>query len=273
MSSDTWPNGSHAAVLLNIMYEQWSHSAWPKIGPMGNPLPQGATDYQARSWAAYGTRTGIWDVLNTLESASVLATFYISGQLTETEPASVTAIAGQGHEIAAHAWSQDAAPALMSREAEGAEIKRCARAITGLVGKPPKGWMSPRCTPSDSTPELLAAAGFTWTGDVFDAATPYNITTQSGTITAFPFSLEINDLPLTVRYGLPLTELYTRFAHLASFYEDRSLKGYIDVTIHTHIAARHAGLVVLDRIIAEARKRGIWIATRSEALTALATGH
>ncbi|MFB0922559.1 MAG: hypothetical protein QMB76_03620, partial [Alphaproteobacteria bacterium] len=60
-----------------------------------------------------------------------------------------------------------------------------------------------RGTFSANTCELLAANGFTWHIDHFNSDLPYLLDTKSGPLAAVPFTMEINDLPIYMRYGNP----------------------------------------------------------------------
>ena len=264
MTIPSWPNGALGALVVNIMYEQWAPGVAPGLGPMGNPLPAGVLDHQAVSWADYGWRTGVTKVLEVLEWESIAATFYVSGILTESVPDTVRAIAAAGHEIAGHSWVQNQIPAMLSKEEERADIARCASALAAASGQRPRGWISPRCTPSADTAELLAGAGFAWFGDVFDADLPYWRETSAGPIAALPFGLEVNDLPMTVRYGQPTRELVDSFQFQARGLALRQKPGYVDVTLHAHVGCRPPGLLALSEIIAAARGLGLWIATRGD---------
>lgn len=259
-----WPGDRIGAVAISIMFEQWDAGVAPGLGPMGNPLPVGALDHQAVSWADYGWRTGVWAALELLEKEQIAATFYVSGILTETAPDAVRAIAEAGHEIAGHSWAQNRIPALISAEEERAEIVQCTEALAAVSGQRPRGWISPRCTPSASTSELLAGQGYEWHGDVFDADQPYWRETPEGRIVALPFGMEINDLPMTVRYGQPTRELVSSFAFEAAAVARGAQPGHVDVTLHAHVGCRPAGLLALTQIIAEARRLDFWIATRGD---------
>lgn len=186
----------------------------------------------------------------------------MSGILTETAPKAIAAIAESGHELSGHSWSQDRVPAHIEREEEREEIIRCTKAITAVSGQRPRGWISPRCTPSTSTPELLAEAGYQWWGDVFDTDVPYWLDTAQGRITALPFGLEINDLPMTVRYGQPTRELASSFTYEAQGLSVSQRLGHIDVTLHAHIGCRPAGLIALKEIITKAKALEMFIGTR-----------
>ena len=73
--------------------------------------------------------------------------------------------------------------------------------LSRTAGRHPLGWLSPRCTPSVHTSRLLAHAGFRWHADMFDADVPYRIDTADGSLVGMPFTMEVNDMPLYVRYG------------------------------------------------------------------------
>jgi peptidoglycan/xylan/chitin deacetylase (PgdA/CDA1 family) len=220
------------------------------------------------SWAAYGWRTGVWRALELLNDLDVTATFYASGILSETSPESLRAIVDSGHELAAHAWSQDRLPAKLDRAAEAEEIRRCTEALATASGARPRGWISPRCTPSASTAELLAGQDYHWFGDVFDADLPYHLETPAGPIVALPFGMEINDLPLSVRYGQPMRELLGCFEDAVAAAQRMPSAALIDVTIHAHVGARPIGLHALERVIRSAREQGCWLATRAEVAAA-----
>jgi peptidoglycan/xylan/chitin deacetylase (PgdA/CDA1 family) len=87
---EPWPGGKRIAVMVNVMFEQWSAGVAPGIGPMGNPLANGV-DHQAMSWAAYGVRQGIWNVLSVLDEFQVRANVFASGIIGQSAPDTVRA--------------------------------------------------------------------------------------------------------------------------------------------------------------------------------------
>lgn len=261
----TWPTGQRLAVAVNVMYEQWSPGTAPGIGPVGNPLPKGATDYQALSWADYGHRTGIWRLLDVLAGNRTRASVYPSGILAETAPDTLRAIVDGGHELCGHSWSQDVIAATLDEAEERAVIARSAEALETATGMRPTGWISPRCTPSAITARLLAEAGFGWFGDVFDADLPYLIDTDAGPIVGVPFDLDVNDMPLHIRYGQPHRALVTAFRDTLDALRAEDGQSYVDVTVHAHVAGRPAGRAALKEILTHLRETGdCWIATRGE---------
>jgi peptidoglycan/xylan/chitin deacetylase (PgdA/CDA1 family) len=267
---DGWPEGRPLAISVNIMLEGWTDDSAPGIGPMGNPLKAGVLDLQARSWAEYGPKIGAWRILDLLAAAEVRAVWYVSGIVAERYPALITAIADRGHRVAAHGWSQDIIPAYQSDEQEIGDLRRCTDVLSATAKQSPRGWLSPRCTPSSRTSRLLAEAGYGWHADTFDSDVPYILKTAAGPITAMPFTMEVNDMPLYVRYGNE-PEAFTRVLEkiVSNWASIGNHPGCLDITIHAHVFGRPYGLIEFRNAIALARQSpGVWLCDHA-ALAAL----
>jgi hypothetical protein len=261
-----WPARRSLAISLSVMLEGWTEGAAPGIGPMGNVLKAGVLDLQARSWAEYGATEGAWRLLDCLARANAKAVFYTSGLLAERHIPLMQAIRDGGHCVAAHGWSQEIIPAYQAPDAEAADIARCVRAIEAATGLRPRGWLSPRCTPSPSTAELLAASGFAWHADYFDRDLPSRLDTDAGPITAMPFTMEVNDMPLYVRYGNE-PEAFTRILGriLAGWPDLAPRPACLDITVHAHVFGRPYGAIEFSRSIALARAcPEAWLTTHEE---------
>ena len=250
-----WPAGRPLAISLSVMLEGWAEGSAPGIGPMGNPLKPGVADLQALSWAEYGPKVGAWRLLDLLDREQARAVFYTSGVIAERYPDLPAAIAARGHAVAAHGWSQGTLPAYLTEDAERDDISRCVEVLHRTAGWHPAGWLSPRCTPSAHTSRLLARAGFRWHADMFDADLPYRIDTPEGSLVGMPFTMEVNDMPLYVRYGNE-PEAFTRT--LARIVEgwDRlgSPLACLDITVHAHVFGRPYGAIALLDLLALVRR-------------------
>ena len=249
------PAGKPLAISLNVMLEGWAEGSAPGIGPMGNPLKPGVADLQALSWAEYGPKVGAWRLLDLLEREQARAVFYTSGVVAERYPALPAAIACRGHVVAAHGWSQGTLPAYLSEDTERDDIARCVEVLQRTAGRHPGGWLSPRCTPSSHTSRLLVRAGFRWHADMFDADLPYRIDTPDGSLIGMPFTMEVNDMPLYVRYGNE-PEAFTRT--LARIVESWDRLGNppacLDITVHAHVFGRPYGAIALLNSLALVRR-------------------
>ncbi len=246
-----WPAGRSLAVSVSVMLEGWNDGAAPGVGPMGNVLKAGTLDLQGRSWAEYGPNAGAWRLLDVLAEADVRAVFYISGILAARYEPLMKAIVSAGHVIAAHGWGQDTIPATQDEATEKADLDRCLAALEAASGQRPRGWISPRCTPTAHTANLLAAAGVPWHSDYFDYDLPRVITTPSGRLTAVPFTMEVNDMPMSVRYGNE-PEAYTRVLGriLEGWPKFAARPACLDITVHAHVYGRPFGAIEFGKSLA-----------------------
>ena len=262
-----WPGGKRLAVFFRVAFEWWSDGKWPGVGPMGNPLKQGVPDLNAIGWAEYGHRRGIHRALNALAHYKVKATVMVSGIMAERHPEIVRKIADAGHDVVAHSYAMDVIPIYLSEEEERANIRRTAELIQRATGKRPLGWVSPRGTPSPRTARLLAEEGFTWHGDTLNDDLPYVVRFGKKSIVAIPSNMEINDLPLAMRYGNSPRMMVEMFEDWLAYVRTRETgAARVDPTIHSHVFGRIPGIAAYERLMAMATAADdIWIGTRSEA--------
>lgn len=265
-----WPVARPVALSVSVMLEGWTDDAAPGIGPMGNPLRAGVYDTQAKSWAEYGAKTGAWRLLDVLADTDTKAVFYVSGVLAERNPDLMKVIVAQGHVVAAHAWSQHIIPAYQTWDEERADLQRCISVLEATSGMRPQGWISPRATPSLNTPEILAAEGINWIADAFDRDLPYSVTTKSGNIVAIPFTMEVNDFPLCIRYGNE-PEMFVRVLKsiLDGWSQIRSPAACLDLTAHAHVFGRPAGAMAFKEAIQLGKQNKLTWMTHHAHLAAL----
>jgi len=261
-----WPSDRHVAVIFNIAYEAWSDGKAPGIGPMGNPLPAGIFDSNARSWGDYGANQGIDRLLRVLDRTKVRASIMVSGILAERQPESVRAIAKAGHEIVAHSYAQDIVPASLQPDDDRLNIKKTTELIENVTGARPRGWISPRGTPGADTVRNLIRAGYEWHSDVLDGDRPYAQRFDEGDIIAIPFTMDINDLPHAMRFGRTPQQFIDMFdAFLAHTLKADDGPIVVDVTVHAHCYGRAGGAWAFEEIARKTRGRhDAWITTRQE---------
>jgi peptidoglycan/xylan/chitin deacetylase (PgdA/CDA1 family) len=263
-----WPRDRRIAIFFNVAFEAWSDGKGPGIGPMGNPLPAGHFDTNALSFGTYGPVCGIWRLLESLAHAKLKAGVMVSGVLTERYPETVKAIADAGHDVIAHSYGQEVIPVMLTEAAERDHIANVTQLLKKVTGSAPKGWMSPRGTPSTATARLLAEAGYLWHGDAMDDDRPYIQDFSGSSIVATPFTMEVNDMPLYMRYGDPPAQYVEMFKRTLARLRQRE-KGAVllDATAHAHVFGRPLGAWAYEAVMEIAKgTRGVWIGTRTEAV-------
>ena len=260
-----WPNRKPVAVVFNLCLEAWSDGKAPGISPMGNPLPTGALDTMAISWAAYGAKVGIYRLIEGLERHGAKASVMTSAILAERAPEAVKAVAEAGHEVLSHSYAMDVIPALLSPEEQRRNVERCSALLERAAGRPIVGWLSPRGTSGPELPGILAAAGYRWYGDVFDADLPYVQEFAGRKIAAIPLQTDVNDMAF-MKHGTPPKMMLEAFEeNLEIALREPGRPAMIDVTAHAHIFGHPRGAHYYEEIVARATKHPqVWVATRRE---------
>ena len=260
----TWPGGKRIAVVFNICLEAWSDGKAPDISPMGNPLPAGALDTMAISWAAYGVEIGIHRLMEGLARHGAKSSVMVNAIIAERSPATVRSVADAGHEVLSHSYAMDVIPALLSDEEEQRNIARCTKLLAEAAGKPVRGWLSPRGTSKPSTAKLLAEAGYRWYGDVFDFDLPRVIAHGNSRIVAIPLSYDVNDMP-SMKYGHPPCRMLDSYNEVIDIARKGDELRIIDVTGHAHIFGHHRGAYFYEKIVEQVMSSAdLWVATRAE---------
>jgi peptidoglycan/xylan/chitin deacetylase (PgdA/CDA1 family) len=259
-----WPGGKRIAVVFNVCLEAWSDGKAPGISPMGNPLPAGALDTMAISWAAYGVKRGIYRLLDTLAAHNAKASVMTSAIIAERVPETVKAVAAAGHEVLSHSYTMDVIPALLSVEEQEKNIALCTALLRDASGRPVQGWLSPRGTSGPDLPRLLAQAGYQWYGDVFDDDLPYVQRLGDMKIVAIPLATDVNDMPF-MKYGNPPRQMLESFEENLVVARREENPTMIDVTVHAHIFGHPRGAHVFEQIVARSvAAPDVWVATRLE---------
>ena len=157
-----WPDGARIAVSIAVQFQEGAE----KTPLEGDPDPEPATegifgepgrrDYFVESFWEYGSRRGIWRVLDTLDRYGVKATFFCCGMALERNPQAASAIVARGHEVAGHGYRYIESYDLTDEE-EAEQIRRCVDALETATGERPAGWLSR--APSERTLRLLLDDG------------------------------------------------------------------------------------------------------------------
>ena len=240
------------------MLEGWAAPDAPGIGPMGNPLKPGTVDLQARSWAEYGAKVGARRLLDLLDQQGVRAVFYTSGVVAERYPDLPPRSPNAAMSSRRMAGGRAPCPPTCRTTHEAADIARCVDVLTPDRGIAAAGLAQPALHASADTSRLLAKAGFRWHADIFDTDLPYPIATEAGSLLGMPFTMEVNDMPLYVRYGNEPDAFTRTLAKIvAGWPRLGSPFGCLDITVHAHVFGRPYGaLALLDSLAVVRRHPG-----------------
>src|SRR3954464_15777663 len=158
------PGGAKVIVWTIVNLEVWD------IGrPMARqvlPAPTGLPllpDVPNWAWHEYGMRVGFWRFKKLYDALGIRPTLSINARVTVDYPRVANACLEAGWEFMGHAWDQIP---IHKIEDQKAMIEQSLDTLEKFCGKRPVGWLGPGLTETLDTPELLAAAGVKYIGDL-----------------------------------------------------------------------------------------------------------
>ena len=172
-----WPKNARVAfcVVLTLEYYelQPAEDALKDsrfVGEFGNYRP----DYRTWTQREYGSRTGIFRVLDVLDRYQIRAGVAVNAMAAERYPFLIEQLKKRKYEFIAHGVSGNRIISSKMTEAEErAEIATSIAAIEKAAGVTPKGWLGQEYGESQRTPQLLADAGLDYVLDWPNDDQPY----------------------------------------------------------------------------------------------------
>lgn len=257
----SWPEGVQLVVMATVMFETWPDGMTPPYSPMASPLREGIIDRQGISWAEYGGRTGIWRLLDIFEKHEVKSTVCANARAVERYPEAIKDYYAKGHEIAGHSYTQNMFLPYMDSNEESQLISRCVKIITEVTGEQPKGWASPRMSPTEHTAGFLASEGMIWHGDYNDTDIPYVIKTSQGPITALMHSDFTDNRAMR---GSP-RDFLDVYIDSFDFLIGTGQPEIINLTVHAHFGGRPPISAMVDKALQHMKRHeGVWFARHDE---------
>lgn len=268
----TWPNGARLAINLVINYEEGSERNGLDGDADREPLveakydvPGGERELFTESTFEYGSRVGIWRLIEALDSYDVTATVFATAVAMERNKRVTDAIVRRGYDIAGHGyrWIPHTG---MSRNQEKQQIEDCASALQKLTGREIKGWFT-RPPNTVNTRSLLAECGLSYDAGSVSDDIPYWDDVDGRPFLVVPYSLDVNDTKFYkgqfftaddfARYAIDCFDVLIA--------ESARRPRMMSIGLHPRIIGRPARLAGLLRVLDRIAGRGdAWITGRDQ---------
>ena len=170
--------------------------AGPELGG-----PKGSPDVMNYAWRDYGNRVGVWRILEILDDLEIPAVALANSEVLEQAPGVVEAFRERGGEVVAHGRTNAEKPGTFAERDEARLIADATGALTD-GDRRPLGWLAPHISESETTPDLLAEAGYEYLLDWAHDDQPVWMETRAGRLLSVPYPQELNDLPQVVHRGV-----------------------------------------------------------------------
>jgi peptidoglycan/xylan/chitin deacetylase (PgdA/CDA1 family) len=269
-----WPGGARLAVNVVINYEEGSERSLAA----GDPDQETSTEWgsypfgEERNLAMetmyeYGSRVGIWRILEQLDRFDADATFFACAVAVEANPELAAAIAQSRHDVVCHGYRWEEVFRLSEAE-EREHMRMAVSSLTTSLGRRPLGWYC-RYGPSVRTRRLVVEeGGFLFDCDAYNDDVPYYVTVGDRRHLVVPYSPDTNDFRFWQQSG-PATAAQF-FEYLCDafdflYQESRDHLKLMSVGLHPRIIGRPGRIVSLTRFLDYVQgKKEAAILTRTE---------
>ncbi len=258
-----WPDDRGLAVYLGLNIEHF-HAGKPatSISPLTAGLP---VDPMNHGWRDYGTRVGIWRMIELLDRLGWPASAIVNAEVCAEYPQIVEAGVARDWAWIGHGITNSRLWTGMEPAEEQALLEHVTATLTAATGRPPRGWLGPALTETEATLPLLARLGYTYTLDWPADDQPFPLEGLGARFASVPYSIEVNDIPAFLDRGLTpaqFGQLVIDQFDLMRAESARRPGGVFGIALHPFLVnhpSRHRHLAVaLDHI---ASHDDVWLTT------------
>ncbi len=266
-----WPGDARIAISVVVNYEEGAEystldgdSHHETNGEVPSPVPPSQRDLFNESFFEYGSRVGVWRLMDLLARYEVPATFFCCALALERNLGVAREIVAQGHEVCGHGYRWEEYH-LMDREAERDAIAKTVASLEETTGVRPLGWFT-RYGPSVNTRDLVVEeGGFVYDSGGLNDDLPYYVTVQDRPWLVVPYSMETNDARFWRGGLVSVNDFYEYLKETFDclYEEGESHPKMMSVGLHCRIAGRPARSRAVARFLEYARGFGdVWFARR-----------
>ena len=268
-----WPRGARIALQFVLNYEEGGESsilhgdkaseAFLSEIVAAQPL-EGARHMSMESLYEYGSRVGVWRILDLFRRYDLPLTVFGVAMALERNPAVVKAFLQAGHEIASHGWRwinyQD-----VPLELERSHMQKAIEIHRKLTGERPLGWYTGRTSPN--TRRLVVEdGGFLYDADDYNDDLPWYDTRYSEKSgkpqLVVPYTLDANDMRFATPQGFNSGSQF--FDYLRDSFDVLYAEGgrMMSVGLHCRLVGRPGRMASLERFLKYVRSKKAWVARR-----------
>jgi len=271
-----WPGSARIALQFVLNYEEGGENsvlhgdkaAEAFLSEIVGAAPlEGVRHMSMESIYEYGSRVGVWRILELFSRYDVPFTVYGVAMAMERNPAAVEALLKAGHEIASHGWRWINYQ-YVSEALEREHMQRAIEIHRKLTGERPLGWYTGRTSPN--TRKLVAEdGGFVYDADDYSDDLPWYDTRyrdKSGKPQlVVPYTLDANDMRFATAQGFNSGDQF--FAYLKDAFDVLYEEGnrtprMMSVGLHCRLVGRPGRLASLERFLKYVRGKKVWVTRR-----------
>jgi peptidoglycan/xylan/chitin deacetylase (PgdA/CDA1 family) len=180
-----WPGDTRCVIMLSFDLDGVSGLLYR--------TPEAERRPSVLSRAEFGTRVGVFRILDLLERYQIRASFFIPGYIAERNEETVKDIVRRGHEVGHHGYMHEP-PATLDPQKEAEILDRGSAILEGITGQRPLGYRSPSWDLSEYSLEFMAERGFVYDSSLMAHDAPYFVDTPKGRLVEIPVDWALDDV-------------------------------------------------------------------------------
>ena len=272
-----WPNQARVAVQFVLNYEEGGERSVDEgdehaetfLSEIINAPAVTDRHMSMESIYEYGSRVGVWRVLNEFKRRGLALTVFAVAQALERNPALVEALRQSPHEIACHGlrWLDYQK---LDVDTERAHLQQAMARIEALTGERPEGWYTGRDSPN--TRQLVVDhGGFLYDSDYYGDDLPFwqwHLRHDGEEVAhlVIPYTLDANDMRFASAQGFNTADhfyTYLRDAFDVLYAEGDTRASMLSVGLHCRLIGRPGRFRALQRFLDYiATHDRVWVARR-----------
>ena len=272
-----WPNKARIAVQFVLNYEEGAENSilhgdnaseafLSEI--VGAKAYEGARHMSMESIYEYGSRAGVWRILNLFKEFDVPVTIFAVALAIARNRELADYLVEQNYDICAHGfrWIDYQ---FVDEKTEREHIKDCISVLTEYLGKRPEGWYTGRNSPN-TRKLIVEEGGFLYDSDTYDDDLPY-WSDEFGAEKKhliIPYTLDVNDMRFASPQGFNSGDQF--FNYLKDTFDALYLEGEVSpkmmsVGMHARILGRPGRIMAMRRFLEYVKTfDNVWLCTRRE---------
>ena len=270
-----WPGNARIAVQIVLNYEEGGENCILHGDPaseaflseiVGAQPIQGARHMNMESIYEYGSRVGVWRLLDLFERRRIPVTVFGVAMALERNPEAVAAMVAGGHEIASLGWRWIDYQHV-SEDVEREHMRRAIETIERMTGNRPLGWYTGRV--SANTRRLVVEdGGFLYDADSYADDLPYWEQVGGRPHLVVPYTLDANDMRFATAQGFNSGDQF--FAYLRDTFDVLYAEGgttprMMSVGLHCRLAGRPGRIAALTRFLDHVGSHDrVWMCRRAD---------
>lgn len=268
-----WPNDARIALSFVLNYEEGGErcvlhgdkESEAFLSEMPSAVSfDGQRHMSMESIYEYGSRAGVWRLLDTFQKRDIPLTIFGVATALERHPDLARAFVDAGYEICSHAlkWItyQD-----MPIEEERQQMLEAIKIIERVTGSRPLGWYTGRDSPN-TRQLVMEEGGFMYDSDSYADDLPYWVDGPHGKHLVIPYTLDTNDMRFAQVQGFNNGEhffQYLKDAFDVLYAEGETSPKMLSIGMHCRLLGRPARIAAFQRFLDYVKQHDkVWFARR-----------